>query len=67
MEAKVSFMKFLQYSQYILNKMAFDERLFRKEYRKLIQNLSMVETHQLNTWVRTHHKKIPLYPSGDVG
>ncbi|MEL6538723.1 MAG: hypothetical protein AAFQ98_25110 [Bacteroidota bacterium] len=54
-------MKLLQYSQYILDKMAFDEGLFSKEYRKLIQHMSMAEVHQLRAWIRTHHKEIPLH------
>ena len=53
-------MRLLEYSQYILGKMAFDQRLFAKEYRKLTQNLSVAEARQLHTWVRKHYKEISL-------
>ncbi|HEY0652223.1 MAG TPA: hypothetical protein VGD65_03805 [Chryseosolibacter sp.] len=42
----------LEYGKIVLSKMAFDRKLFRKEYRKLLRHLAASERQQLKVWVR---------------
>lgn len=42
----------LEYVKMILQKVSFDRRLFRKEYRKSLGWLSMQEVNELRVWAR---------------
>lgn len=44
----------LDYCKYVLQRVSFDVRLFRKEYRKSLRWLSRDETIRLKEWVRTN-------------
>lgn len=44
----------LEYSKVILSKIAFDRRLFMKEYRKAIKYLNSGERDALKHWLRSH-------------
>ena len=44
----------LEYSKVILTKIAFDRRLFMKEYRKAIRYLNNGERDALKHWLRSH-------------
>lgn len=43
----------LEYSKFILSKMTFDRKLFRKEFRKAFRYLNREECRQLIRWVRS--------------
>jgi alpha-N-acetylglucosamine transferase len=43
----------LDYSKFILSKMFFDRKLFRKELKKAFQYLSADERRELIRWVRS--------------
>lgn len=45
--------KMLEYCKMILGKFTFDKALFRKEYRKSLQYLSVEDQRELKQWVRT--------------
>lgn len=49
-------MSWLEYSQFILEKVRFDRRLFRKELRKFLRLLSPTERLQLLQWCRTQFR-----------
>jgi len=42
----------LEYCKLILGKFTFDKALFRKEYRKSLQYLSVEDRQELKRWVR---------------
>lgn len=42
----------LEYFKIILDKVSFDRRLFKKEYRKSLLLLTPVEAYQLKQWWR---------------
>ena len=42
----------LEYSKVILSKISFDEKLFRKEYRKAFRYLDDNDRDALKSWVR---------------
>lgn len=42
----------LDYCKLILQRVNFDKRLWRKEYRKSLQWLTMTESRQLREWIR---------------
>jgi hypothetical protein len=44
----------LEYFKIILDKVSFDRKLFRKEYRKSISRLSKDEAIELKQWLRHH-------------
>ncbi len=44
----------LDYCKYVLQRVSFDVRLFRKEYRKSLRWLSREEIVHLKEWVRTN-------------
>ena len=44
--------KMLEYCKMILGKFTFDKALFRKEYRKSLQYLSVEDQRELKQWVR---------------
>lgn len=44
----------LDYCKYVLQRVSFDVRLFRKEYRKSLRWLSRDEIVRLKEWVRTN-------------
>lgn len=61
-------MSWLEYSQCVLDKVGFDQRLFRKELRKFLRLLSPAERTQLLTWCRSRLKRskpdarvLPIY------
>ncbi len=43
----------LEYSKFILSKMVFDKKIFRKELRKALHYLSVDERNELLRWVRS--------------
>jgi len=47
----------LFYYKFILRKVSFDSKLFRKELNKAYENLTYEETLLLNKWVKTYVKK----------
>ncbi|HMX88020.1 MAG TPA: hypothetical protein PKD30_05920 [Saprospiraceae bacterium] len=46
----------LEYSKIILTKMSFSKALFRKEYKKAIDILTVDERGQLENWARLQWK-----------
>jgi len=46
--------KMLEYTITILEKVSFDGRLFRKEYRKALKHLNCDETEHLRKWLRSY-------------
>jgi hypothetical protein len=42
----------LEYCKVIMKKMSFDRRLFKKEYRKTFNYLSLTEQQRLKQWLR---------------
>lgn len=42
---------FLDYYKLILDKVSFQQELFRKEYRKAMDRLTESEQHELNNWL----------------
>lgn len=42
----------LEYFKIILDKVSFDRKLFRKEYRKSLSSLTNDEANQLKNWLR---------------
>jgi hypothetical protein len=42
----------LEYFKIILDKVSFDRKLFRKEYRKSLSSLTRDEANQLKNWLR---------------
>jgi hypothetical protein len=50
-------MSWLEYSQCVLDKVGFDQRLFRKELRKFLRLLTPAERTQLLTWCRLRFKR----------
>ena len=42
----------LEYFKIILDKVSFDKKLFRKEYRKSLSSLTKDEANQLKDWLR---------------
>lgn len=42
----------LEYVKTVLNKVSFDKRLFRKEYKKSHNWLTTGEIHELRAWLR---------------
>ncbi len=44
----------LEYFKIILDKVSFDKKLFRKEYRKSLSSLTKDEANQLKNWIRQH-------------
>lgn len=47
----------LKYCKFILDKMSFDRRLFRKEYRKSLKWLNREECLLLKAWTRIRFRK----------
>jgi len=45
--------KMLNYCKMILEKMAFDRKLLRKEYKKSLRWLTHTESRELKAWLRT--------------
>jgi hypothetical protein len=50
----------LEYSKFILSKMTFDRRLFKKEFRKAFRYLNREERKQLIIWVRSKSELVSL-------
>lgn len=46
-----------EYCKIILEKMAFDRKLFLKEYRKSLGTLSADEGNKIKTWARERFRK----------
>lgn len=46
----------LEYVKTILNKVSFDRRLFRKEYKKSHGWLTSAELNELRSWVRKRYR-----------
>lgn len=44
----------LEYSKLILTKVAFDRKLFKKEFRKAFQHLNRDERGQLIRWIHSN-------------
>lgn len=44
----------LEYSKIILEKVSFDQKLFRKEYRKAVKMLNEEEAGKLHEWCLKH-------------
>ncbi|MFN8334554.1 MAG: hypothetical protein U0U09_05455 [Cyclobacteriaceae bacterium] len=44
----------LEYMKTVLNKVSFDRRLFRKEYKKSHSWLTSTELTELKNWLRKH-------------
>ncbi len=42
----------LEYFKIVLNKVSFDRKLFRKEYRKSLSWLTKDEANELKNWLR---------------
>lgn len=42
----------LEYCKFIMKKMSFNGRLFRKEYRKTFTYLDTTDHHKLKQWLR---------------
>jgi len=42
----------LEYCKIIMKKMSFDKRLFKKEYKKTFQYLTLSDQHRLKQWLR---------------
>ena len=58
-------MKMLKYCKIILEKVSFDEFLFKKEYYKAIKYLNSNERIELRVWLRKNEmiKALPINPS----
>ncbi|MCU0358192.1 MAG: hypothetical protein MUE95_11495 [Cyclobacteriaceae bacterium] len=52
----------LEYCKLILQRVSFDRRLWRKEYRKSLKRLTVSESSQLRQWVRTYRTKNDVQP-----
>ncbi|AQG80064.1 hypothetical protein [Spirosoma montaniterrae] len=50
-------MNWLNYSQYVLEQVSFDRRLFRKELRKFLRLLPPMEQTQLLRWCRSRTRR----------
>lgn len=50
----------LDYSKFILSKMTFDKKLFKKEFRKAFRYLNREERRQLIIWVRSESDLLRL-------
>ncbi len=42
----------LEYCKIVLTKLSFDKNLFRKEYKKSFQYLTILERQELKNWLR---------------
>jgi hypothetical protein len=56
----------LQYTTTVLEKVAFDRRLFRKEYRKSLKYLNDDEMAYLREWLR-NYVLVPVNRSSNGG
>jgi hypothetical protein len=52
MKGEVFKKSMLEYCKTVLSKLKFDNRLFRKEYKKSFQYLAPVEHKELKKWLR---------------
>lgn len=52
-------MSWFEYSQFVLERVRFDRRLFRKELRKFLHLLSPTERHLLIQWCRSQWANKP--------
>lgn len=50
---------FLDYYKMILQKVSFDPKLFKKEYKKAIKTLKTSEARLLEKWIRENRKFTP--------
>jgi hypothetical protein len=50
----------LEYSKFILSKMTFDKRLFKKEFRKAFRYLNREDRGHLIKWVRSKSELLSL-------
>lgn len=50
---------FLDYYKVILQKVSFDRKLFKKEYRKAIETLQESEIGVLKSWIREDNVRSP--------
>lgn len=50
----------LEYSKFILSKMTFDKKLFKKEFKKAFRYLNREERRQLVTWIRSEDELLRL-------
>ncbi len=48
----------LEYSKLVLSKIRFDEKLFRKEYRKALRYLDRRDREALRDWVRSQSRVV---------
>lgn len=57
MKGKTFGMSMLDYCKVILEKISFNPRLFRKEYRKTFRYLAREEHDELKVWLRNRFKE----------